>query len=73
MQVKLFDEEHELDLEADINQFLKSHPQIQVITIHFSTCCAMQGEEQIFCFSAMILYENKKEDLCHSNIVEVKK
>lgn len=72
MQVKLFDEEHELDLEADINQFLKSHPQVQVNAIHFSTCCAMQGEEQIFCFSAMIIYENKKEDLYHPSTVEVK-
>ncbi|WP_075876736.1 sporulation protein Cse60 [Merdibacter massiliensis] len=60
MRVKLFDEEHELDLEEDINQFLEKNPMIELVGIQFSTCCAMQGEDQIFCFSALIQYENKK-------------
>ena len=57
MQVKLFDEEHELDLEDAINAFLNRHP---------------QQEEQIFCFSAMIVYENKRPLADHTNGVEVK-
>ena len=72
MRVKLFDEEHELDLEEDINQFLISNPQIHVIAMHFSTCCTMQGEEQLYCFSAMIQYENKEKEDTHTNSMEVK-
>lgn len=42
MQVKLFDEEHELDLEDAINAFLNRHPQIDVCSIQFQTSCAFQ-------------------------------
>ena len=56
MKVKIFDEEHESDLEEDINRFF---PDIQVRSVQFRTCCAAAQEEQYYCFSAMILYENK--------------
>ena len=72
MQVKLFDEEHELDLEDAINAFLNRHPQIDVCSVQFQTSCAFQQEEQIFCFSAMIVYENKRPLADHTNGVEVK-
>ena len=72
MQVKLFDEEHELDLEDAINAFLNRHPQIDVCSIQFQTSCGFQQEEQIFCFSAMIVYENKRPLADHTNGVEVK-
>ncbi len=72
MQVKLFDEEHELDLEEAINDFLKKHPAIDICSIQFQTCCACLQEEQIFCFSAMIAYENKPSAHSHTNGVEVK-
>lgn len=57
MKVKVFDEQHELDLEDAINEFLEENKG-NVIDIKFSTSSFIDEEkEQIFCFSAMILYE----------------
>lgn len=58
MCVKIFDESHEKDLEYDINEFL-SNLSGRVIDIKFSVSNGIYGEEQIYCFSAMILYERK--------------
>lgn len=55
MKVKIFDEEHESDLEKSINDFLDSED-IDVIDIKFQTAIFISGEEQIYCFSAMIIY-----------------
>ena len=56
MKVKLFDESHELDLEKSINKFL-SEKELDVIDIKYQVALGIVGEEQIFCFSAMIIYE----------------
>ena len=54
MKVKVFDEGHEKDLEEAINKFiLEEEPEI--IDIKFSTAVAV-FEEQIYCFSALIVY-----------------
>lgn len=58
MKVKLFDESHEKDLEQDINNFLKENP-IEVIDIKFSVAVALFSEEQIYCFSALLMYKTK--------------
>ena len=55
MQVKLFDEEDEMDLEIDINEFL-SNEKIDVIDIKYQVGVSIYSEEQIYCFSAMIIY-----------------
>ena len=55
MKVKIFDEEHEKDLETSINTFL-SENDIEVIDIKFSTSTATFADEQIYCFTAMIIY-----------------
>lgn len=55
MKVKLFDESHELDLEKSINKFL-SEKQIDLLDIKYSIAISTCGEEQIYCFSAMIIY-----------------
>lgn len=55
MKVKLFDEAHELDLEKAVNNFL-SELEADVIDIKYNVAIAVSGEEQIFCFSAMIIY-----------------
>ena len=55
MKVKIFDEEHESDLEKSINEFLSSK-ELEVVDIKFQTAVSVFGEEQIFCFSAMIIY-----------------
>ena len=56
MKVKLFDEENELDLEASINKFLSG--EIELIDIKYQVALAICGEDQIYCFSAMLLYKN---------------
>jgi hypothetical protein len=55
MKVKIFDEEDELDLEEDINYFIVSE-NIKVIDIKYQVSVGIFGEEQVFCFSAMIIY-----------------
>ena len=56
MQVKVFDESHEKDLEADINDFLKDE-KIEIIDVKYSISTSVFSEEQIYCFSALILYK----------------
>ncbi|HIQ90115.1 MAG TPA: sporulation protein Cse60 [Candidatus Coprosoma intestinipullorum] len=55
MKVKVFDESHEKDLEEAINKFI-SEEEPEIMDIKFSTAVAMFSEEQIFCFSALIVY-----------------
>lgn len=56
MKVKLFDESHELDLEKSINNFL-SNNNIDLMDIKYEVAIEVCGEEQIYCFSAMIIYK----------------
>ena len=55
MKVKIFDESHEKDLEASINEFL-SEISCDIIDIKYQVAISVCGEEQIYCFSAMIVY-----------------
>ena len=58
MKIKIFDESHEKDLEDDINDFIKEkNPDI--IDIKYSISCSNYSEEQIYCFSALIMYQEK--------------
>lgn len=59
MKVKCFDENHEKDLEAKINAFLNGINS-DIIDIKYTVAIAMQGEDQIFCFSAMVVYCEKE-------------
>ncbi len=56
MKVKLFDEGHEKDLETAINGFL-NELEGSVVDIKYQVILGISGEEQIYCFSAMIIYE----------------
>lgn len=58
MKVKLFDEAHELDLENSINKFLKETKN-EIIDIKYQVSISVFSEEQIYCFSAMIIYNEK--------------
>ena len=55
MKVKLFDENHEKDLEYKINDFLASITEI--IDIKYQVSIGIFGEEQIYCFSALVIYK----------------
>jgi len=58
MKVKIFDDEDESDLEEDINNFI-SENEIEVIDIKYQVSSSVYSEEQIYCFSAMIIYSSK--------------
>lgn len=56
MKVKIIDESHEKDLESSINTFL-SEIDKEIIDIKFQVSIAVDKDEQLYCFSAMILYK----------------
>lgn len=55
MKVKMFDEEDEKDLENAINGFLEDFDK-EIVDIKYQVSSSIFGEEQIYCFSAMIVY-----------------
>ena len=57
VQVKCFDEEHELDLESVVNEFLKTLPYQSGIDIKYSISHFSDTEGQVYSYSAMIIYE----------------
>ena len=58
MKVKVFDETHEKDVENSVNDFLSSIGD-NLIDIKYQVAITMFSEEQIYCFSAMILYKDE--------------
>jgi Sporulation protein Cse60 len=58
IQVKLFDREHEKDLEKEMNRFLKGIDENELVDIKYNVAAMPEEEEeeQIYCFSAMIIY-----------------
>jgi ERCC4-related helicase len=59
IQVKLFDREHEKDLEKEMNRFLKGLDEKSLLDIKYNVAAMSEEEEdeQIYCFSAMIIYK----------------
>ena len=55
MKIKMFDEEDEKDLEKAVNDFLEEKDK-EIMDIKYQVSCSIFGEEQIFCFSAMVIY-----------------
>ena len=56
MKVKVFDENHEKDLEESINEFIENK---EVLDIKYQVAISVFSEEQIYCFSAIVMYEEK--------------
>ena len=56
MKVKVIDEDCEKDLETSINAFLSND--VDLIDIKYQVAIAINGEEQLYCFSAMIIYKS---------------
>ena len=56
VKVKVFDESHEKDLESAVNDFLDETDK-EIIDIKFQVSVAIDHDEQVYCFSAMILYK----------------
>lgn len=59
-KVKLFDEDHELDLEDEINDFLADF-EGELIDIKYQVAIAKNDEEMEYSFSALLLYEEYDE------------
>ena len=57
MKVKIFDFESEKDLEDAINDFLEDD--INLLDIKYQVSIGICGEEQIYCFSAILIYYKK--------------
>lgn len=56
MKIKVFDEAHERDLEDEINKFLKEE-KAEIIDIKYAVSTSVYADEQIYCFSALLLYK----------------
>ncbi|MBG9653377.1 sporulation protein Cse60 [Cytobacillus firmus] len=57
IKVKLFDHEHEKDLEKDMNYFLEKIEEKKLLDIKYNVAAVQEDEdEQIYCFSAMVIY-----------------
>lgn len=56
LRVKVIDENHEKDLESSVNNFLVS-TEYEIVDIQFRTAVSIFSEEQVYCFSAMIIYK----------------
>ncbi len=59
MKVKCFDENTEKELEGKINSFLIGLVG-DIIDIKYEVAIGIQGEDQIYCFSAMVIYSEKE-------------
>lgn len=58
IQVKLFDYEHEKDLEEEMNSFLEDITDHQIVDIKYNVATTGEDEDdQIYCFSAMVIYK----------------
>lgn len=62
LKVKLFDYEHEEDLELAINTFLQSLSEDQFVDIQYQVALSEDTADRdtVFCFSAMLVYKEQK-------------
>ncbi len=57
MRVKLFDENHEKDLEKVVNAFLSQIDEVIDIQYQVAIMNDHKTNEQIYCYSAMVIYQ----------------
>ena len=57
-KVKIFDEEHDKDLEEAVNGFLDEIVSDNLIDIKYQLSHFSDGPEQIYSYSAMIIYKS---------------
>ena len=60
VKVKIFDEEHEKDLEESVNGFLKDVTADHLIDVKYQLSHFSDGPGQIFSYSAMVIYKNQE-------------
>ena len=61
LKIKVFDRDCENELTKDVNNFIEeiNNQDEEVIDIKFSTSVGVYEDEQIYCFSALVMYDNK--------------
>ena len=57
MYVKIFDEEHEQDLEIVVNEFLQTIENVVDIKYSVAIMNDSKTNEQIYCYTAMVIYQ----------------
>ena len=55
--VKIFDCDTEIDLEIAINDFLSENKDLNLKDITYSVSTFYDGREQIYCFSALLIFQ----------------
>ncbi len=61
LKIAVFDEEHEKDLQTEVNTFLKGISDEQLVDIKYTVAAACDPEgEQLYCFPLSFYTENKK-------------
>ena len=60
IKIKIFDEEHEKDLEEAVNGFLEDVAVDNLIDIKYQLSHFSDGPGQIYSYSAMIIYKNSE-------------
>lgn len=60
MFVKLFDENHELDLEKKVNAFLSNYDAEDIIDIKYQVATLYDGRSQVYCYSCLIIVDEDK-------------
>ena len=59
LKIKMFDEEHEEDLELVVNEFLMDKKYQIIIDIKYALATMItKDNEQIYCYSAMVIYND---------------
>ncbi|HEX7063573.1 MAG TPA: sporulation protein Cse60 [Bacillales bacterium] len=61
LKVKVFDAEHEADLEDEVNSYLETISETQYKDIKFQVAAAEDSEtgEMVCCYSAMLVYKDE--------------
>ncbi len=59
IKVKLFDCEHELDLEDALNDFLEDYKESEIVDVKYQMSMMSDGKGQVYSFSAMVIYREK--------------
>ncbi len=60
LKIKVFDENDERCLTNVINEWLENNLKYEIKDIKFSvSCMTTQEDEQIYCFSALVMYEDE--------------
>lgn len=60
LKIKVFDENNERTLTHVVNKWLENNTMYEIKDIKFSTSCMTTPEyNQIYCFSALVMYEDE--------------